>query len=502
MQNEYDALMLNQTWSLVDLPNDRRAIGCKWVYRVKENADGTLNKLKARLVAKGFHQTPGFDFSETFSPVIKPATVRVVITLALSQNWKIAQLDINNAFLNGKLTEEVYMHQPEGFEARGAENKVCRLHKALYGLKQAPRAWFETLHSALGSFGFQSAKSDNSLFIRKSGKDIMYILVYVDDILITGNQTSQVKDITVSLNKLFALKDLGELDFFLGIQVNNTCEGLLLTQTKYIRDLLKKTKMLTAKDITTPMISSQHLSKHDACPLEDPYLYRSTVGALQYVTVTRPELAFSVNKVCQFMQSPTDVHWRAVKRILRYLRGTMKFGLHLRRCDDLSLTAFCDADSGNNPDDGRSTSGMAVFLGTNLITWQSKKQQVVSRSSTEAEYRSLACVVAELAWLKSLLSELQVPQPKPPVVWCDNLSTVMVSANSVLHARTKHIELDIFFVREKVANKEVEVRHIPAHAQVADILTKAISSSTFPSWRAKLRVEDLTALKLRGTNRV
>lgn len=353
--------MKNGTWSLVDLPPDRRAIGCKWVFRVKENADGTLNKLKARLVAKGFHQTPGFDFSETFNTVVKPATVRVILTLALSHGWPVAQLDVNNAFLNGELTEEVYMMQPQGFEAAGSGHKVCRLHKALYGLKQAPRAWFDTLHSALHSFGFQSSKSDKSLFIWRHDQDI----------LITGTKHAQVESIISKLNAMFALKDLGELDFFLGIQVTKTSDGLLLKQTKYIHDLVRKTNMFPAKGMHTPMVSGQKLSKFGGQPLEDPSFYRSMVGALQYVTITRPDLAYSVNKVCQFMQAPTDVHWKAVKRILRYLKGTSRFGLHLRRSNNLALTAFCDADWASDPDDPRSTSGLCVYLGNNLITWQS-----------------------------------------------------------------------------------------------------------------------------------
>ena len=502
MRAEYEALLRNQTWSLVDLPRDRRAIGCKWVFRVKENADGTLNKLKARLVAKGFHQTPGFDFSETFSPVVKPTTVRIILTLALAQGWRVAQLDVNNAFLNGELTEEVYMVQPQGFEVSGMDNKVCRLHKAIYGLKQAPRAWFETLHAALRSLGFESAKSDKSLFIKQTGSDTMYILVYVDDILVTGNQESQIRTVISKLNDMFALKDLGELDFFLGIQTTTTAEGLLLTQTKYINDLLRRTNMLSAKGMNTPMMSNQILSKHGGKLLDDPHHYRSVVGALQYVTITRPELAYSVNRVCQFMQAPTEIHWKAVKRILRYLKGTPKLGIHLRRSPTLNLMAFCDADWGSDLDDRRSTTGWCVYLGNNLVTWQSKKQHTVSRSSAEAEYRSLAGVVAELAWIKSLLSELRVHQPRAPIVWCDNLSTVLLSANPVLHARTKHVELDLFFVREKVMRKEIEVRHIPASAQVADVLTKPISSALFLSWRDKLRVEDLSALKLKGSIRV
>ncbi|RVW43373.1 Retrovirus-related Pol polyprotein from transposon RE1 [Vitis vinifera] len=475
MVAEYDALQRNNTWSLVPLPAGRQAIGCKWVYKTKENPDGTVQKYKARLVAKGFHQQAGFDFTETFSPVVKPSTIRVVFTIALSRNWAIKQLDVNNAFLNGDL-----------------------LHKALYGLKQAPRAWFEKLHQALLSFGFVSAKSDQSLFLRFTPSHITYVLVYVDDILVTGSDTAAITSLIAQLNSEFSLKDLGEVHYFLGIQVSHTNNGLHLSQTKYIRDLLQKTKMVHCKPARTPLPTGLKLRAGDGDPVEDLHGYRSTVGALQYVTITRPELSFSVNKVCQFMQNPTEEHWKAVKRILRYLQGTLQHGLHLKKSSNLDLIGFCDADWASDLDDRRSTSGHCVFLGPNLISWQSKKQHTVSRSSTEAEYRSLAGLVAEITWLRSLLSELQLPLAKPPLVWCDNLSTVLLSANPVLHARTKHIELDLYFVREKVIRKEVEVRHVPSADQLADVLTKTVSSTQFIEFRHKLRIENLSTLSLRG----
>eukprot|EP00261_Vitis_vinifera_P039164 XP_019080407.1 PREDICTED: uncharacterized protein LOC109123862 [Vitis vinifera] len=502
MVAEYDALQRNNTWSLVPLPAGRQAIGCKWVYKTKENPDGTVQKYKARLVAKGFHQQAGFDFTETFSPVVKPSTVRVVFTIALSRNWAIKQLDVNNAFLNGDLQEEVFMQQPQGFIDEQNPNLVCRLHKALYGLKQAPRAWFEKLHRALLSFGFVSAKSDQSLFLRFTPNHITYVLVYVDDILVIGSDTAAITSLIAQLNSEFSLKDLGEVHYFLGIQVSHTNNGLHLSQTKYIRDLLQKTKMVHCKPARTPLPTGLKLRVGDGDPVEDLHGYRSTVGALQYVTITRPELSFSVNKVCQFMQNPTEEHWKVVKRILRYLQGTLQHGLHLKKSSNLDLIGFCDADWASDLDDRRSTSGHCVFLGPNLISWQSKKQHIVSRSSIEIEYRSLAGLVAEITWLRSLLSELQLPLAKPPLVWCDNLSTVLLSANPVLHARTKHIELDLYFVREKVIRKEVEVRHVPSADQLADVLTKTVSSTQFIEFRHKLRIENLSTLSLRGDVRV
>lgn len=331
---------------------------------------------------------------------------------------------------------------------------VCKLNKALYGLKQAPRAWFEKLHSALVSFGFRSAKSDQSLFFKVTSSCTIYALLYVDDILITGNNSDSITALIHCLHKQFALKDLGPLKYFLRIQISTLSNGgLHLSQRKYITDLLIRANMQNAKGMKTPMTSGLKLMSYRSTPIHNVQLCRSIVGALQYITITRPELAYSVNRVCQFMQNPLESHWIAVKRILRYLNGTLDTGLVLKPCQSssLCLQGYCDADWASDIDDRRSTSGYCVFPGQNLISWQSKKQHTVSRSSTEAEYRSLAQVVAEISWISSLLDKLKSPPSRIPIIWCDNLSTVHLSANLVLHARTKHIKLDLYFVREKVA---------------------------------------------------
>ncbi|RVW72812.1 Retrovirus-related Pol polyprotein from transposon RE1 [Vitis vinifera] len=293
----------------------------------------------------------------------------------------------------------------------------------------------------------------------------------LDDILVTGSNAEVVTTLIKQLDVEFSLKDLGEITYFLGIQ---------------------------AKGFPTLITSGLKISSQDGVPIENAQLYRSTVGALQYVTVTRPKLAYSVNKVCQFMQRPTDEHWKVVKRILRYLRATMDYGIHLKKVVELSSIGFSYADWGSNPDDRRSVSGHCVFFGNNIVSWHSKKQQTVSRSSIEAEYRSLAELVIEVTWIQSLLSELQCKTPRIPVLWCDNLNTVLLSTNPILHARTKHIELDIYFVREKVLKKDMDIRHVPVNEQVADVLTKAISSGQFNQMRNKLKVEGLTTLSLKG----
>jgi len=321
--------------------------------------------LKARLVAKGFHQVHGFDFHETFSPVIKPVTILIILTLALSNGWKLFQLDVNNAFLNGSLEEFVFMIQPPGFEAAD-KSLVCKLNKAIYGLKQAPRQWFDRLKSTLLQFGFVGSKSDSSLFIYRQQMHIVYLLVYVDDIILTGSSTSPIQQLTSKLNTAFSLKQLGHLDNFLGLEIKYLSNNsIFMTQSKYIRDLLHKTNVAEAHSISSPKVSNCKLSRHGADAFHDPTLYGSVVGALQFATLTRPEISFVVNKVCQFMAAPLDSHWIVVKRILRYLKGTLFHGLLLQPTSvtkPLVIRAFCDADWAADVDDRRSTSGTTIFF--------------------------------------------------------------------------------------------------------------------------------------------
>lgn len=500
MDTEIQALTANKTWTLTTLPPNRRAIGCKWVYRVKHNADGSLNKYKARLVAKGYNQLAGTDYGETYAPVIKPTTIRILLSLAISYKWTIEQIDVKNAFINGHLEEDIYMMQPPGYVSTD-KSQVCKLHRSLYGLKQAPRAWHDRLKLALKQFGFSPSRCDSSLFIHTSKGVQLFALVYVDDILITGSSPSLIQDLINKLNKEFALTKMGRPDYFLGLEFKYLPSGsVLLSQCKYIRDLLSKAAMTDCKGIATPMASTTKLSKIGSDSVQDSHQYRSIVGALQYLTLTRPEIAYSVNKVCQFLANPLTTHWQAVKRILRYLGSTSTHGLLFQPANSnstLSLRAYTDSDWGSDPDDRRSTSGSCVYLGPNLVSWSSKKQTLVARSSAEAEYRGLANATAEILWLQSLLRELQV-QHLTPILLCDNQSAVSIAHNPVLHSRTKHLELDIHFVRDRVLAKELSVLHIPASAQIADVFTKPLPSSQFLEFKSKLKVLSTSHLSFEG----
>lgn len=474
MIDELAALHHNKTWVLVPRPRGVNIVGSKWIFKTKHRPDGSVDKYKARLVARGFTQQLGIDYGDTFSPVVKPATVRLVLALAVSHGWSLRQIDVSNAFLHGYLSEDVYMQQPPGFEDARYPSHVCKLQRALYGLKQSPRAWYARLSARLLELGFVSSKADTSLFFFRHRDIQIYMLVYVDDIVIAGSSPRAVDGLVHSLAASFPIKDLGPLEYFLGLEASYNSGGMTLTQRKYALDLLHRVSMENCKPTSTPLSSSDQLARVSGQPLsaDDSFRYRSVVGGLQYLTLTRPDISFAVNKVCQFLSQPTDVHWEAVKRILRYVKGTLHTGLKFRKAVSTSISIFTDADWAGCPDDRRSTGGFAIFVGPNLISWSSKKQPTVSRSSTEAEYKALANGAAEAIWVESLLKELGVSQQRVPVLWCDNLGATYLTANPVFHARTKHIEIDFHFVRERVASGALEVRFISSNDQLADVFTK------------------------------
>ncbi|KAL5566072.1 hypothetical protein UlMin_029236 [Ulmus minor] len=322
----------------------------------------------------------------------------------------------------------------------------------------------------------------------KDSGQVIFILIYVDDMIVTGNNQVSLQVFVDKLHELFALKDLGFLHLFLGIEVVRDASGMYLTQSKYIEDLLEKTAMLNTKPCPMPAAVGKPLVALGGEPMKNQRLYKSIIGSLQYVTHTRPDLAFVINKLSQFLQSPTMIHWNAVKRVLRYLKGTRNMGLHIKHCDELNLSGYSDADWACSPDDKKSTAGYLVYFGDTLVSWCSKKQRVVSRSSTESEYRALAHISCEIAWLESLLGELTFSLTQTPVTWCDNLSASTLAANPVYHSRTKHVEIDIHFVRDKVLEKKLDVRYVPSHDQTADCLTKPLSHSHFKFLRDKLGV--------------
>jgi hypothetical protein len=501
MCDEISALKQNQTWELVPRQDNMNVVGSRWVFKTKLKSDGSIDHFKARLVAHGFSQSLGIDFLETFSLVIKAQTIRLVLSLALIHGWSLRQLDVKNAFLHGSLKEVVYMEQPPGFSNSHFPNHVCRLQKALYGLKQAPCAWFDHFSSFLLKLGFTCSTADSSLFIFRSKNVIILLLVYVGDIIVTSNTPSLLSRLVSRLSNEFSMKDLGPLHYFLGIEVLLFSGGLFLSQQKYAHDLLARSSMTGCNPIGTPLAPKHNLRRDDPI-IVDATNYRSIVGALQYITLTRPDLTQAVNLVCQFMHQPDASHFQAVKRILRYLQGTLDYGLRLLSRCSLSLYGFSDADWAGCPDTHCSTTGYCIYLGANCISWASKKQATVSRSSAEAEYRSMSTTTAEFTWLLYLLCDIGIHLPNPPVLFCDNTSALHMTVNPVFHARTKHIELDVRFVCEKVAAGALVTQFVPTHLQIADIFTKALSKDSFQRLCSKLGVMLPPTSSLRGSDKV
>jgi histone deacetylase 1/2 len=308
MSDEFNALIRNGTWQLIPASSNQNVVGCKWIFRTKRHSNGSIDKYKARLVAKGFHQRPDVDYYDTFSPVIKPTIIRLVLNITISSEWTLRQFDVNNAFLQGTLTEQVYMYQPPGFIDKDFPSHVCKLQKAIYGLKEAPRAWFHELKTFLLQSGFQNSHADTSLFVLHLGKHLVYLLVYVDDLIIIGDDVHLVNRFINLLAHRFSLKDLGQLSYFLGIEILPTKQGFLLSQRRYLFDLLIRTHMKEAKSVFTPLPSGTTLSLNSGNVLPDPIEFCSIMGSLQYLLLTRLDIAYAVNKLSQFMHKRTTEH--------------------------------------------------------------------------------------------------------------------------------------------------------------------------------------------------
>ncbi|XP_071699614.1 uncharacterized mitochondrial protein AtMg00810-like [Rutidosis leptorrhynchoides] len=380
------------------------------------------------------------------------------------------------------------MHQPFGFRDPSLPDHVCLLKRSLYGLKQAPRAWYQRFAEFVFTIGFAHSRCDHSLFIYKNGNDVAYILLYVDDIVLVTSNSGLRSHLMLLLGREFSMKNLGPLSSFLGIDVQRTKTGLFLNQKSYAEEIIDRAGLTHSNSANTLVDTNGKLSSTNGSPYPNPTLFRSLAGALQYLTFTRPDISYAVQQVCLHMHAPKDSHMLALKRIIRYVKGTISHGLHLTKSNVNSLVAYTDADWGGCPDTRRSTTGYCVFLGSNLISWSAKRQPTVSRSSAEAEYRGVANVVSESCWLRNLLLELHCPIPKATMVFCDNVSAIYLSGNPVQHQRSKHIEMDIHFVREKVARGQARVLHVPTRFQIADIFTKGLPRVLFDDFRDSLSI--------------
>ncbi|RVW85060.1 Retrovirus-related Pol polyprotein from transposon TNT 1-94 [Vitis vinifera] len=441
MRSELQALQANGTWSLTPLPAGKTPIGCRWVYKIKHRSDGSIERYKARLVAKGFTQLEGVDYQDTFSPTAKIISVRCLLALAAARGWA---------------------------SATGEENLVCRLHKSLYGLKQASRQWFAKFSEAIQSAGYAQSRADYSLFTRKQGKSFTALLIYVDDILITGNDPVSIATTKKFLHSHFHLKDLGDLKYFLGIEVSASKNGIFISQRKYALEIIEDAGLLGAAPIDTPMERGLKLSdKSDL--LKDQGRYRRLVGRLIYLTVSRPDITYAVHVLSRFMHQPRKAHMEAAFRVVRYLKNAPGQGLFFSSNNDFRLRAYCDSDWAGCPLTRRSTTGYCVFLGPSLISWRSKRQKTVSLSSAEAEYRAMTGACCELTWLRYLLKDLGVLHKEPALLYCDNKAALHIAANPVFHERTRHIEMDCHYIRDKIQDGSIITRHVSSAHQLADI---------------------------------
>lgn len=492
MGAEMTALEEQHTWDLEHLPPNKKALDSKWVHTIKYNSDGTVSRPKSRLVVCGNRQKHGVDYTDTFSPVAKMTTVRVFLDYAAKKNHEVHQMDVHNAFLHGDLHEEVYMKIPQGFRSPN-ETRVCRLRKSLYGLKQAPRCWFAKLKDALINYGFTQTRSDYTLFVYfKRGVSIR-LLAYVDDLIISGSSPADIKLLKDYLSVCFHMKDLGFLKYFLGIEVARSAAGFYLCQRKYATDIVTEMGLLGCKPAGSPMDQNHQLGRVKGPVIAEPERYRRLVGRLIYLAATRPDLTYSVHILSQFMQAPMEEHWLAALKVVRYLKGTLGQGILLDAKSPLHVTGWCDSDWGRCTTPRRSLSGWIVQLGASPISWKSKKQDTVSCSSAEAEYRAMGAITKELLWLKRLHKEMGVNHPEPMTLHCDSQSAIHISSNPVFHERTKNIEIECHFIRDEIVKGVLKPSYVTTKDQLADIFTKALGRKEFDMFFSKLGIRNLHA---------
>ena len=498
MEEELNSLKQHGTYKWVkELPPGRKAVGYKWVFKLKLNPDNSIAWYKARLVAKGYSQIPGQDFTETTSPVARLASYRALLSLAARMNLEAHHLDIETVFLNGTLDEEIYMKAPDSF--RTGNDEVWKLQKSLYGLKQASHVWNKLLDSTLKQLGFDRCSKDTCVYLHQSKNAFIVLAVHVDDMLIVSNSNSRLNEMKRALGRHFKVKDLGEVKFLLGIGVtrNRKSGTIELLQQAYIDQLLKRFGLQDAKPVSTPLSSGVRLTQDD-CPIMDEEKsdmanvpYASLVGALMYAAIgTRPDIAFSVGALSRFLSNPGRHHWKEAKRMLTYLKGTSHYAIQYSssmsspgkatgysrgvamKPVESPLEGFSDSDWAGCVDTQRSTSGFVWMMNGGTICWRSRLQSIVALSSTEAEYVRATPAVQEILWLRDLLCELGINDRSPSLLNMDNRGAVALTRRAGDSNRTKHIDIRHHFIRSHVEHKCIKVQYTPTDEMIADILTK------------------------------
>ena len=475
MQSEYDSLSENNTWDITDLPEGKRIIGGKWVFNKKFDKDNDLTKYKARYVARGFSQIEGVDYTETFSPTARLNSVRMLMQVAVQHDLLLHQMDVKTAYLNADIDHEIYLMQPQGFEKE--KNKVCLLNKSLYGLKQSGKLWNKTVHDFFTENDFVRSEIDHCIYMKKCSEYIVYILIWVDDIIIAASNEEILSDTKSKLNTRFNMVDLGTLSWFLGIEFIITKGCIEMNQTRYLQGVLDRFNMANCKSVCTPCDKLIIDPNADKISLTE---YKCAIGSLIYAMVcTRPDLSYTVTKLAQYNE-PNKDNWIAVKRVLRYIKGTITKGLKFTKCNDskLSLVGYSDASWASDLESRRSVTGFCFTLNKTggAISWKSKRQPIVSLSSTEAEYIALAAATQEALYLKRLMKDM-VPdhdQDVPVTIFEDNQGAIALAKNPVHHNRTKHIDVRFHFIREQIVSNCIHVEYLQTNKMIADSLTKAV----------------------------
>ncbi|GKB45757.1 zinc finger, CCHC-type containing protein [Tanacetum coccineum] len=477
IDDEIGSIMENNTWVLSDLPPGCKPLGCKWIFKRKMKVDGTIDKFKARLVIQGFRQKEGIDYFDTYAPVARITTIRLLLALAAIHNLVIHQMDVKTAFLNGDLDEEVYMKQPEGFVMPGNEHKVCKLVKSLYGLKQAPKQWHQKFDEVVLSSGFHLNQSDKCVYSKfdNSGKGVI-ICLYVDDMLIFGTDQNQVDKTKKFLSSRFSMKDMGEADVILGIKIKRENKGIVITQSHYIEKILKKFNREDCSPVSTPMDPVEKLKPNTGKPV-DQLEYSRAIGCLMYaMTSTRPDIAYVVGRLSRFTSNPSRQHWKAITRVFKYLRGTKDYGLSYMGYPSV-LEGYSDASWINHVEDSSSTSGWVFLLGGGAISWASKKQTCITGSTMESEFVALAAAGKEAEWLRNLIHEIPIwPKPIAPIsIRCDSAPTMARAYSQIYNGKSRHLGVRHSMVRELIRNGVISIEFVRTQHNLADHLTKGLA---------------------------
>ncbi|GJY34716.1 retrovirus-related pol polyprotein from transposon TNT 1-94 [Tanacetum coccineum] len=426
MQEELNQFIANDVWELVPQPKNMTIIGTKWVFRNKLDENGIVSRNKARLVAQGYNQQEGIDYDETYAPVARLESIRILLAYACALDFKLFQMDVKSAFLNGFINEEVYVAQPPGFIDFEKPDHVYKLKKALYGLKQAPKAWYDRLKAFLIKHEYKMGMVDNTLFTKKKSSNLIIIQIYVDDIIFGSTCQDMCDEFAKIMHDEFEMSMMGELNFFLGLQIKQMEDGIFFNQSKYIKEMLKKFGLEDSKPMKTPMSSDTKLTKDEECESVDSTKYRGMIGSLLYLTASRPDIMFSVCLCARFQEAPKTSHLEAVKRIFRYIKGTTHLGLWYPKGTGIETVVYADSDHAGDYVDRKSTSGICTFVGCCLTSWFSKKQTALAISTTEAEYVSAGKACQQALWMKQALIDYDIRLDDVPIM-CDNKGAIDLS---------------------------------------------------------------------------